>query len=77
MAHVIARPQFRNELYSILNSRGHCQVLAACLGRSYGDPILNTSGALVEMTQLDRVISYAALRFIVPHGWWRQRREPR
>lgn len=84
--HVIARPHFRDELRPILAARGDLKVLVVGLGRSYGDSVLNTNGALIDLTRLDRVISFnptagilraeaglsidAALRLIVPHGWF-------
>ena len=61
-------------------------VLGIGLGRSYGDSGLNGTGAVVDMTALDRVIAFdpatgvlrgeaglslsEILRIVVPHGWF-------
>lgn len=82
----IGRPRYRDELGPIFKSRNGRQVLPVGLGRSYGDSALNEGGCLIDMTALDRVISFdpttgilraeaglsldAALALIVPHGWF-------
>lgn len=82
----VAHPRFRDELPALLAEAGGESVLAVGLLRSYGDTVLNSGGRLLDMTGLDRVISFdaqngrlcaeaglsldAALTLIVPHGWY-------
>jgi FAD/FMN-containing dehydrogenase len=82
----IARPQFRDELASVVGNRCTPDILPIGLRRSYGDSCLNTAGAVVEMCGLDRFISFDAatgvlraeagvslsdiLRLVVPKGWF-------
>jgi FAD/FMN-containing dehydrogenase len=60
--------------------------LAFGMGRSYGDVALNAGGRLVDITRLDRLISFDretgilkaesgvtlenVIRFVLPHGWF-------
>lgn len=56
----VARPSFRDELDGLLDagSRGPHGVLASGLRRSYGDSCINDDGALIDMTALDRFVSF-------------------
>jgi FAD/FMN-containing dehydrogenase len=81
-----ARPQFRDELGDLVRDPALSGKLAIGLRRSYGDSCLNSGGALVDMTGLDRLIAFDpvsgrlrgeaglslsdAIRHIVPHGWF-------
>lgn len=81
----MATPRFRDQLPSLIGEASpNC--LATGLRRSYGDSCLNSSGATIEMTGLDRIISFdaetgrlcaeagislsAILAFAVPRGWF-------
>jgi len=79
-------PRYRDEIEPLLSTRNARAMLAVGLGRSYGDSVLNDGGCLINMTALDRIISFdpetgvlraeaglsldAALAMIVPHGWY-------
>jgi len=56
----VARPSFRDELKIVIENG--CSkpngLLAAGLRRSYGDSCLNDAGAMVDMTSLDRFVSF-------------------
>lgn len=85
-AHQLAVPRWRDELPELLASgrAAGMSVLAAGLRRSYGDSGLNLGGGLIDMTGLDRFITFdaaarrlvaeggvsfdAILRLILPHG---------
>jgi FAD/FMN-containing dehydrogenase len=82
----MARPQFRDELVSVVGKACASDLLPIGLRRSYGDSCLNTAGALIEIGGLDRFISFDAatgvlraeagvnlsdiLRLVVPKGWF-------
>jgi FAD/FMN-containing dehydrogenase len=82
----VARPQFRDELPELISELGFESKLAIGLRRSYGDSCLNSSGAVIDATALDRFISFdpqsgrlkaeaglslsSLLRLVVPHGWF-------
>jgi L-gulonolactone oxidase len=82
----IATPHFLDELQGLLAESGNRSLLAVGLGRSYGDSCLNSRERLIDMTQLDRLISLDTgkgvvqaeaglalgdlLRQIVPKGWF-------
>lgn len=56
--HFVSRPAWRGQLPDILAQvEGH-SVLGIGLRRSYGDSGLNPDGALIDMTALDRLISF-------------------
>jgi L-gulonolactone oxidase len=59
-AHQVARPSFADELTDLIraNRRGNRPVLGIGYGRSYGDSGLNQDAALIDMTRLDRLISF-------------------
>lgn len=79
-------PSFGDQLPPILAARQADPLLAIGLGRSYGDSGLNSAGAIVDMTALDRVVAFDPdtgivraeaglslsdlLRIVVPHGWF-------
>ncbi len=81
-----ARPRFRDELGPLLGDPTWPHKLATGLRRSYGDSCLDSDGALVDMTGLDRLIAFdpltgrlraeagaslsEILQRIVPHGWF-------
>lgn len=85
-AHRLAAPGWRDELPELLavGRDTDMPLLAAGLRRSYGDSGLNPGGGLIDMTGLDRFISFdaaarrltaeagvsfdAILRLILPHG---------
>ena len=83
------RPRFRDSLPKSLEPCAETEaatILPLGLARSYGDSCLNSTGRLVDMTSLDRVIDFdpeagrlraeaglslsAALSLIVPQGWF-------
>ena len=82
----VARPNFRDELPKLISEPGWESKLAIGLRRSYGDSCLNGAGALIDITGLDRFISFdpqsgrlkaeagislsRLLRIIVPRGWF-------
>ena len=82
----VALPQFCDELPALVAEHPGDSILAAGLHRSYGDSALNGRGALIDMTRLDRLISFASdtgrlraeagvsldriIRFAVPHGFF-------
>ena len=82
----VARPSFRDELPSLVVEPGWKSKLTIGLRRSYGDSCLNSAGALLDVTGLDRVIAFDPrsgllraeaglslsdlLRVVVPHGWF-------
>lgn len=82
----IATPAFVDDVESALQARGGTSVLPTGLRRSYGDSNLNTSGKLIDMTRLDRIVSFDsergllkaeaglsigdALQVLVPKGWF-------
>ncbi|MFA5950038.1 MAG: FAD-binding oxidoreductase [Hyphomicrobium sp.] len=86
VAHPIGRPRYRDEIAPALAGRGNGKMLAVGLGRSYGDSVLNSGGALIDMSGLDRVMAFdvetgvlraeaglsldVLLRLIVPRGWF-------
>ncbi len=59
-AHQVATPQWRDEVGPVLREARarDLDVLASGARRSYGDSGLNPDGALVNMTGLDRVLSF-------------------
>ena len=81
-----ARPQFRDELGGLIVDPAWTDKLAIGLRRSYGDSCLNSGGALIDMTGLDRLVAFdpvsgrlraeggaclsEVIRTIVPHGWF-------
>lgn len=85
--HQVARPSFRDELPALVCQLGrHDRGLAIGLRRSYGDSNLNPNGKLIDMTGLDRLLSFnqetgvmraeagvslsQALQALVPRGWF-------
>jgi FAD/FMN-containing dehydrogenase len=82
----VARPYFRDELEDLVDNTERASRLAVGLRRSYGDSCLNSTGALIEMLDLDRFIGFDAengilraeagvsfseiLRLVVPKGWF-------
>jgi FAD/FMN-containing dehydrogenase len=59
-SHRVARPAFRDELDALVTtgaSEAH-GLLAVGLRRSYGDSGLNADGALIDVSRLDRFISF-------------------
>jgi FAD/FMN-containing dehydrogenase len=82
----VARASFRDELPSLVAEPGWNSKLAIGLRRSYGDSCLNSAGALLDATGLNRVIAFDPpsgrlraeaglslsdlLRVVVPHGWF-------
>ena len=81
-----ARPQFLDELGELVSDPARPDKLAIGLRRSYGDSCLNSGGAVIDATGLDRFIDFdpeagrlraeagvslsEALRLIVPRGWF-------
>jgi FAD/FMN-containing dehydrogenase len=81
-----ARAQSRNELGELIRDPARPDKLAIGLRRSYGDSCLNSGGAIIDATGLDRFIAFdpqvgrlraeagvslsEALRLIVPRGWF-------
>lgn len=79
----VGRPRFRDQLPDLLQ-QAPGSALAVGMGRSYGDSGLNSSGALIEMTGLDRLIAFdgeartlraeagttleSLMRFLAPRG---------
>jgi FAD/FMN-containing dehydrogenase len=86
--HRVARPTFRDELMELVRTAapGPNGVLATGKRRSYGDTCLNSDGAIIDTTALDRLISFdpitqrlkaeagatiaQVLDFIVPLGFF-------
>jgi FAD/FMN-containing dehydrogenase len=86
--HRVIRPRWRDELPALSMEGARCdgKLLAIGLGRSYGDSGLNPGGAVIDMTGLDRVMSFdpdtrllraeagmsfdALLRLLVPRGFF-------
>lgn len=82
----VARPRFADELSTLVATDDGSTRLPFGLRRSYGDSCLNSSGALIDMTGLDRLIEFdvqsgvlraeagapltSILQLIVPHGWF-------
>jgi FAD/FMN-containing dehydrogenase len=82
----VARPQFRDQIPSLLSDPSRNHKLAVGLRRSYGDSCLNGLGALIDATGLDRFILFdpttgrlkaeagvslsEILKLVVPHGWF-------
>ena len=82
----VARPRFADELTDVFSGEDCASVLAVGLRRSYGDSCLNSSGRLVDMRGLDRLIAFdpktgilraeagisfaEILRFVTPAGWF-------
>lgn len=81
----VAAPRFRDQLPALIAaSAAGC--LATGLRRSYGDSCLNSSGSIIDMTGLDRLMFFdpvtgviradagaslaQILRLVVPHGWF-------
>lgn len=56
--HFVSRPIWREQLPEILARKEGRSVLGIGLRRSYGDSGLNPDGSLIDMTALDRVISF-------------------
>lgn len=82
----VAQPHFRDELAGMIAEPTWNSKLAMGLRRSYGDSCLNSAGAIIEMTGLDRFIAFdpgtgrlraeagvslsEVLQFVVPKGWF-------
>lgn len=82
----VAAPQFVDELPAALAEQTVGSKLAVGLCRSYGDSVLNSSGGLIDMRHLDRIISFDTekgritaeagtslseiLKVSVPRGWF-------
>jgi FAD/FMN-containing dehydrogenase len=56
----VARPSFRDELNGLIaeGSASPNHLLASGLRRSYGDSCINDGGAMIDMTGLDRFVSF-------------------
>ena len=81
-----ARPAFRDELDALIADPSSRDKLGVGLRRTYGDSCLNSGGALIDATGLDRLIAFdpkagrlraeaglsisEALQVIVPRGWF-------
>src|SRR6185295_19807702 len=85
--HRVARPRFPDELGALLSQFSSSEPgLAVGLRRSYGDSNLNPGGRVIDMTGLDRMISFdrakgvmrveagvslsQCLQILVPAGWF-------
>ena len=85
--HRVARPRFPDELGELVSGFGASDPgLAVGLRRSYGDSNLNPDGRVIDMSGLDRLISFdrttgivraeaglslsQALQLLVPTGWF-------
>ena len=82
----VAHPNFRDELPRLIVAPERESKLATGLRRSYGDSCLNGAGAVIDLTGLDRFITFdaqtgrlraeagvslsAVLQLVVPHGWF-------
>ena len=82
----VAQPHFRDELSRMLAEPTWKSKLAIGLRRSYGDSCLNSAGAIIDVTGLDRFIAFDhstgrlraeagvslsnVLQLVVPHGWF-------
>jgi FAD/FMN-containing dehydrogenase len=80
------RPEKRRVVDEILRLGPETSYLARGLGRSYGDAALNLGGGVVEMTRLDRIMSFDAkagvitaeaglsvadiYELLLPRGWF-------
>ena len=82
----IAAPRFCDQLPALINDGESTSRLAIGLRRSYGDSCLNSDGAMIDMSGLDRFIAFDAasgtlraeagatlsqiLALTVPRGWF-------
>jgi L-gulonolactone oxidase len=82
----IATPRFRDQLTKLIADGDWNSRLATGLRRSYGDSCLNSEGAMIDMSGLDRFIVFEntsgtlcaeagaslsqILGLVVPHGWF-------
>jgi L-gulonolactone oxidase len=82
----VAQPVFADELPGLIAELPERTKLGLGLRRSYGDTLLNTQGALIDMTGLDRLVAFDPksgvlradaglslsdlLRLTVPKGWF-------
>ena len=82
----VATPQFADELPAIVAERPGEPTLAVGLCRSYGDSVVNSSGGVIDMTHLDRIVAFdrdrgvitaeagaslsEILSLTVPNGWF-------
>lgn len=88
-AQAVARPRWPDELADLVHGKaaaGEAGLLAAGLGRSYGDSGLNPGGGLIAMGRLDRIHAFdpmigvlradaglsldTLMQVAVPHGWF-------
>lgn len=85
-SHSVARPRFADELPALITATGDAPLLPIGLRRSYGDSNLNPDGRVIDMTGLDRLISFdratglmraeaglslsQALQLLVPAGYF-------
>jgi L-gulonolactone oxidase len=86
-SHLVARPRFADEVSNLVASFSASEPgLAVGLGRSYGDSNLNPDGRVIDMTALDRLITFdretgvmraeagvslsQVLHVLVPQGWF-------
>ena len=82
----VAHPQFRDEVPRLIATPGWESKLAIGLRRSYGNSCLNSSGAVIDATGLNRFIMFdpqngrlraeagvslsSLLQLVVPSGWF-------
>jgi FAD/FMN-containing dehydrogenase len=82
----VAQPRFRDELSALTGAPEWSSKLATGLRRSYGDSCLNSAGAVIDTTCLDRFIAFdpntgclraeagaslsSVLKLAVPQGWF-------
>ena len=82
----IAAPRFSDQLLALINDGASSTRLVTGLRRSYGDSCLNSDGAIIDMSGLDRFIAFDAasgalraeagaslsqiLALTVPRGWF-------
>lgn len=84
--HQVVAPAFLDELPASVQGQSGLPFLAVGMRRSYGDSVINNGNTLIDMTGLDRLISFdqvkgvlrceagitidEILQIIVPRGWF-------